>query len=186
MRIQSSILLLQGCPKAKIANRNRLNEIFANSTNLKRRERSFRRQVDEYGRGSSKGRATINKKQTVKNSEMGYNSLLFNEHLSIMEKDLEYERKTIEKREEILSNLELQLTSKDGDENQFFNEQNSPRRATSRRRKYESPKVKFNMSSEKKPAQSRRLFNYPIKNNDNNTINQNIRRKKARKRHLRN
>jgi len=117
---------------------------------------------------------------------MGYNSLLFNEHLSIMEKDLEYERKTIEKREEILSNLELQLTSKDGDENQFFNEQNSPRRATSRRRKYESPKVKFNMSSEKKPAQSRRLFNYPIKNNDNNTINQNIRRKKARKRHLRN
>ena len=49
--------------------------------------------------------------------KIGYNSLLFNEQLSQMEKDLEHDRRTIERREEILSTLELQFTSKTNEDN---------------------------------------------------------------------
>ena len=68
----------------------------------------------------------------METNKIGYKSLLFNEHLHRMEKDLEQERRTIEKKEEILSNLELQLTSKNGDENDFCNETISQKRASSR------------------------------------------------------
>lgn len=60
--------------------------------------------------------------------KIGYNSLLFTEQLSQMEKDLEYDRRTIERREEVLSTLELQLTSKNNDDNY----DKSPRRTSNR------------------------------------------------------
>ncbi|CAI2364109.1 unnamed protein product [Moneuplotes crassus] len=122
---------------------------------------------------------------------MGYNSLLFNEQLSSIERDLEAERKTIEKREEVLSTLELQLTSKNNEDENYMLEEMTPK-VPKRRGREESPKVDFDIPMKKKRPISRKLFNYNSRDRINknrgieNIENSKLRKNKIKRKHQKN